>query len=203
MTKNKEKDEKEFVEAKTILIGDSGVGKTCLIQVAIGEKFSEKNELTMSMKCTEKIIKIDSLKYCVNLWDTAGQEKYSKLNGIFYKGADIVIFVFDVTNKNSLDNLDNWIKNLEENISSNSKYVCGIIGNKKDLIKEQKVTEKDGKEYAKKNNMKFKMVSAKTDPLSFNKFLEELVKDAKNNLLNKKENIHLKEYLKIKKKCNC
>ena len=51
--------------------------------------------------------------------------------------------------------------------------------------------------------MKFKMVSAKTDPLSFNKFLEELVRDAKNNLLNKKENIHIKEYLKIKKKCNC
>ena len=207
MKENKEKDEKDSVEAKAILIGDAGVGKTSLIRAASNQKFIENLESNLTANCTEKKIKIDSLNYSVNLWDTAGQEKYIKVNSIFYRGSDIVIFVFDVNVKQSFKNLDKWIANVKDNTDSKSNYVCGIVGNKKDLIDEdedeQQIIEKMGKEYAKKNNMKFKMVSAKTDPLGFNKFLEELVKDAKNNLLNKEEYIHLKEHLKIEKKCNC
>lgn len=207
MKENKEKDEKDSIEAKAILIGDAGVGKTSLIRAASSQKFSENLTSTLATNCTEKKIKIDSLNYSVNLWDTVGQERFINVNKIFYKGSDIVIFVFDVKVKQTFESLDKWITNVKDNIDSNSKYVCGIVGNKKDLIDEdeddQQIIEKMGNEYAKKNNMKFKMVSAKTDPLGFNKFLEELVKDAKNNLLNKEEYIHLKENLKMEKKCNC
>ena len=203
MTENKEKNEEKVVEAKAILVGDAAVGKTSLIRVATGQKFLEQMKSTMAANCTEKIIKIGSLNYSVNLWDTAGQELYSKLNGIFFRGADIVIFVYDITNKNSFESLDNWIKILEDNTNSDSKYVCGIVGNKKDLTKEQQITEKMGKEYAKSKKMKFKMVSAKVDPISFNKFLAELVKDDKNNLLNKEVNISLKHHKKLKRICNC
>ena len=203
MTEKKEKDGKKVVESKAILIGDAYVGKTSLIRVATGHKFLSQMESTTSINCTEKIIKIGSLNYSVNLWDTVGQELYSNLNSIFFRGADIVILVYDVTNKNSFDSLEKWIKNVEDNTGSKSKYVCGIVGNKKDLVKEQIITDKMGKEYAKSKNMKFRMVSAKTDPIGFNKFLEELVKDDIDNLLSKEENIILKKHKKSKKICNC
>ena len=201
---NNEKKEKKEVQAKAILIGDSFVGKTSLIRVATGEDFNDMMKRTLAASCTEKKIKIGSLNYSVNLWDTAGQELYSKLNGIFYKSSDIVILVYDVTKQESFNNLEKWIQNLEENTNSEAKYVWGVVGNKKDLFEDQIITEKMGMDFAKSKEMKFKMVSAKTDPLSFNKFLEELVKDAKDNLLNKKENISLKNYnKKLKDKCKC
>ena len=112
MKENKEKDEKDekdSVEAKAILIGDAGVGKTSLIRAASNQKFIENLESNLTANCTEKKIKIDSLNYSVNLWDTAGQEKYIKVNSIFYRGSDIVIFVFDVNVKQSFKNLDKWI----------------------------------------------------------------------------------------------
>ena len=136
MKENKEKDEKDNIEAKAILIGDAGVGKTSLIRAASNQKFSENLASTLATNCTEKKIKIDSLNYSVNLWDTVGQERFINVNKIFYKGSDIVIFVFDVKVKQTFESLDKWITNVKDNIDSNSKYVCAIVGNKKDLIDE-------------------------------------------------------------------
>ena len=198
--KKKKKDIKEIkeIQGKAILIGDSMVGKTSLIRVATGEKFDGDKESgrTMAASCTEKKFKIGSSNYSINLWDTIGQEQHRQINGQFYRGSDIVIFVYDITNQATFDNLKYWFEDLKKYINPESKCICGIVGNKKDLIMNQKISEKDGKKFAESMNMKFKQVSAKNDPLSFIKFLEELTKDAKDNLLEKKENISLKHQKK-------
>ena len=205
--KKKKKDKKEIkeIQGKAILIGDSMVGKTSLIRVATGEKFDDGKESgrTMAASCTEKKLKIGSSNYSINLWDTIGQEKHRQINGQFYRGSDIVIFVYDITNQETFEDLKFWFEDLKKYINP-SKCICGIVGNKKDLIMNQKISEKDGKKFAESMSMKFKQVSAKNDPLSFIKFLEELTKDAKDNLLEKKENISLKhQKKKIKEIFKC
>ena len=121
---------------------------------------------------------------------------------LFFKGSDIVIYVYDITSEQSFISLKNWIdetSNLLEN-----KYVAGIVGNKNDLFLEEKVKENDARNYAESKGMKFKLVSAKTDPKSFISFLEELLKDSRQNLAEKATNISLKNNDKTKnKKCKC
>jgi len=190
------------LEAKAILIGEAGVGKTNLINVSVGKKFENISKTTSSSNYVRKNYEIDGIKYIVNLWDTAGQERLKSMTKLFFKGSDIVIYVYDITSEQSFISLKNWIdetSNLLEN-----KYVAGIVGNKNDLFLEEKVKENDARNYAESKGMKFKLVSAKTDPKSFISFLEELLKDSRQNLAEKATNISLKNNDKTKnKKCKC
>ena len=198
---SQEENSDDCIEVKVILLGESGVGKTSLINAVDGKDFSDKMLATFSTTFIKKIYKIGSNKYQINLWDTAGQEKYRQLTKLFYKGSDIIIFVYDITSKISFDNLDEWISEVK-NIVDN-KYVCGLVGNKNDLYFEEKVNEEEAQNLAKNNNIKFQLVSAKTDPKSFEDFLKELIKDAKPNLEEKIKNTILNKKKKKKSKCNC
>ena len=166
-----------IIEIKAILLGEISVGKTSLINVSIGMKFNQSERTTFAANFVQKIIKIGSQEYCVDLWDTAGQEKLKSLTKLFYKGSQIIIFVYDVTQYKSFERLQNWVEEIENNLDN--KYICGIVGNKKDLFTHEEVNEKEARNYAKSKGMKFKLVSAKNDPKSFSDFLEELIKDGK------------------------
>ena len=194
--------ENNCLEAKAILIGEAGVGKTNLIKVSVGKKFENISRTTSSSNYVRKNYEIDGIKYIVNLWDTAGQERLKSMTKLFFKGSDIVIYVYDITSEQSFISLKNWIdetSNLLEN-----KYVAGIVGNKIDLFLEEKVKENYARNYAESKGMKFQLVSAKTDPKSFIIFLEELLKDSRQNLAEKATNISLKNKDKTKnKKCKC
>ena len=205
MEKNKENENKdnEEIEAKAILLGDTGVGKTCLIKVTIGEEFNENEMSTSAVSFTQKYYNIDEIKYAVNLWDTAGQEKFRSLSKLFFKGSDIAILVYDITNQESFKNLEYWVNALKENKNSDSKCIIGIVGNKSDKIKEQKVDENEAINYAKSLGIKHRLVSAKIDPYSFINFLEELVKDARENLFKKNGKIFLNIQKNKKQKCKC
>ena len=200
MDKNKNNDE---IEAKAILLGDTGVGKTSLIKVTIGEKVEENEISTLTPSYIQKYYNIDKIKYAINLWDTAGQEKYRSLSKLFFKGTDIAIIVYDITNKNSFTNLNNWIDAFKENNNSDSKCIFGIVGNKSDMIKQQKIDENEAENYAKSLGIKHRLVSAKIDPYSFINFLEELVKDARENLFKKSGKIFLNIHKNKKQKCKC
>ena len=107
---------------KVILIGESGVGKTCIIVRFIHGYFAENAVTTTGANYASKSLEFKeykkSLKY--NIWDTAGQEKYRGLAKIFYKDADIAILVYDITNKDSFEELKNyWADEIKNNCSTN------------------------------------------------------------------------------------
>ena len=184
-----------------ILLGESGVGKTSLINITLGGEFNDQITSTISSYYVKKDYIINSQKYHINLWDTAGEEKYKYLTKLFYKGSDIVVFVYDITSKKSFENLNNWINEVRDTIDN--KYICGIVGNKKDLFVSEVVKEDEGKEFAKNHNMKFKLVSAKDGPKSFTDFLEELINDSLENLKEKRKEVSLKNDKNKRNGCRC
>ena len=193
-------DDENYIPVKAILIGDVFVGKTSLINVSIGMQFNPKEKATISSTFVQKKMTIDSKEFRINLWDTAGQERLKSLEKLFFKGSQVVIFVYDITDKNSFIGLKKWVEEVE-NILEN-KYVCGIVGNKQDLYSQEQVKEDEVMEYAESKGMKFKLVSAKDNPKGFNDFLEELVKDGI-NIFEKKRKISLVKKKKKKLNCNC
>ena len=158
---------------KVILVGDSGTGKTNLITVAAGFKFNSNSLTTTSCSYVQKIVKIDENAYKINLWDTIGQEKYRSLTKIFLKDSKIVIFVYDITKRESFESLSYWKKIIDEILGPGPKLA--VVGNKNDLYYDEQVKEEEGEEYANNIGAKFLLTSAKNDSKGFIKFIEQLV----------------------------
>ena len=132
---------------KIIVVGSMEVGKTCLINHYQTGKFLTEIPSTCGSSFVEikKIIK--DKKYTLNLWDTAGQEKYDSLTKIFTKNANIVILVYSIIDKNSFQSLNKWLKLVKE-INGEDGYALGVAANKSDLYKKLVVPDSQGKDYA-------------------------------------------------------
>ena len=163
------------IEVKAIFLGESGVGKTNLIRAAMDEEFEEGTKSTSMANCVEKSVKVDKKYYSLKLWDTIGQEKFRTMAKIFYKGAKIVIFVYDITKLKSFEELEYWVNEVKHNLGD--EPICAIVGNKSDLVEDEEVEENTARDYAFNKELKFKIVSAKTNPKDFQLFLEELLND--------------------------
>ena len=118
---------------KVIILGDSYVGKSSLINRLINNKFVELSS-TLSIEYHTYIISINDFKLRMQIWDTAGQEKYNSIISNYYKGTDVAIFVYSIDKEESFQNVEMWFKNLKENNNSSLNI---LIGNKKDLEKEE------------------------------------------------------------------
>ena len=169
MTSEKE----SFNIIKLILVGDTGTGKTNLIQVSAGLPFNQLALTTTSCSYIQKKIKKDKKEYKVNLWDTIGQEKYRSLTKIFVKDSDIIILVYDITKRDTFESLKYWKQIVEEILGPD--LILGVVGNKNDLYLEEKVSEIEGKAYADSIGAKFKLTSAKNNPKEFSDFIEEML----------------------------
>ena len=159
---------------KIILIGESGTGKTSLINSVQGKKFIEGNQMS-SMTCSFIKLKkqIQGEEFSINLWDTIGQEQFRSLTKIFLNNAKIVIFVFDITDISSFEALDFWFETIETELGKDP--IKALAANKQDLFEEQKVDDEKIQEYADKKGIKFVFTTA-TNPTSFNSLLEDLLK---------------------------
>ena len=166
---------KDYKEIKAILLGDVGVGKTNLINVSVGMAFDKNEKSTISNSFVTKKTTINKQKYNIDLWDTAGQEKYYQITKIFFKGSNVIIFVYDVTSKSSFAGLSKWMDMAKE--TTDGQYVCGIVGNKNDLYLDAKVDEKEARDLAESKGYKFKLVSAFKDPKGIQDFIDDLAKD--------------------------
>lgn len=197
--------EEDPEELKVILIGDSGVGKTNLINTSVGLQFVEFGNPTISGSFVSKTIELGNNKKCiVNIWDTAGQEAYKGVTKLFFKGSQIVILVYDIVSANSLQSLKEWAKTSEEIIEC--EHIYGIVGNKNDLFLNAQVNEEEVKEFAESLKTNYKLVSAKTDPQSFIDYLTELVKKYKKIGVieeGKKNKVKLNENTNNNKKSGC
>jgi small GTP-binding protein len=188
-------------EIKIILIGEPGTGKTCLINVATGNQFNENSESTLLSTYVTKKMVINDKEYALNLWDTAGQEKYRAMTKIFTKNSKIVVFVYAINNKNTFEEMKSyWIKTIKETLGDDP--ILGIAGNKSDLYLEEAVPEEEAREFANKLRIKFKLVSAKNDPNSFVNFLQELVEEfLQTKGLSGKNGVNLNKNKKKKSGC--
>ena len=164
-------------EIKVILIGETGVGKTNLINVSIGLDFKENREATFSNSFVEKKFEINNKVYKLQLWDTIGQEKFKHLTKLFFKNSKIVILVYDKSVKSTFKKLEFWMNELKD-VLGNDEIILAIVGNKDDLDdNDDDVDENEAREYAEKNNAKFRMASAKMNSKGFINFLKELLID--------------------------
>ena len=188
---------------KLILVGDSGTGKTNLINVSAGLEFDSDSPTTTSCSYIQKIIKRNKKKYKVNLWDTIGQERYRALTKIFVKDSNIVIFVYDITNRETFESLPYWKKIIEDILGKD--LTLGVVGNKIDLFLNEKVKENEGEEYAESIGAKFILTSAKINPNQFSKFIEEMLDIylRKNKLGNLNDSINISSSLPSNNKKCC
>ena len=145
---------------KVVLIGDSGVGKTSIIQRYVNDEYDPNIIFSSSAQFLTKTIELNELQTVkFDIWDTAGQEKFRALAKIFYKDARVIILVYDITNKVSFENLQQyWFKEIEENSISDAIIV--IVGNKSDLYEIEQVTDEEGQKYADEKKAIFKKTSA-------------------------------------------
>ena len=156
----KNQNDEDIPYLKITLIGDSGTGKTCVINRYINDDFIPDKVSSFGVSCSNKVIKEDNKLLRIDLWDTAGQEQYRSLGRHFYKDSYVIILVYDITNRESFENLKVvWYEDL---LKYNEKYtILAVVGNKSDLYENEKVSEEEGRNYAKEINAIFMLVSAK------------------------------------------
>ncbi len=145
---------------KYIIIGDPSVGKSNLLMKFANNKFTEEYEATIGVEFGVKNITLDNQIFRIQIWDTAGQENFRSITRAYYKNCVCAMVVYDITNKKSFDNVQNWIKDV---ITNSPKTVLIIlIGNKIDLIDKRQVSFDDGQEFAINQGIIFMETSAKT-----------------------------------------
>ena len=149
---------------KVVLLGDSGVGKTCIISRYISGAFDQNSPSTNGASYASKILTFENLNKTISLdiWDTAGQEKYKSLTKFFYKDAAVAILVYDITQKESFENMKSyWFEQLQEFGSKN--IILGVAGNKCDMYEKEEVSENEAKQFAEKIGAFFEITSAKNN----------------------------------------
>ena len=164
-------------DLKIILLGESGVGKTNLINIATGLDFNPEEVTTSGSSFSNKKLNIGEKEYHVKLWDTIGQEKFRHLTKLFYSNSKIVIFVYDISVKETFDALQEyWVKDINDKLGKD--IIKGVVGNKIDKCIEEKVTPEEGEEYANSIGARFIVTSAKTEgPKKFEELLTLLLGD--------------------------
>jgi Ras-related protein Rab-1A len=134
---------------KVILLGDSCVGKSSLIERFKSNSFNSKQTATITLEHHNLIIKVNSSIVRMQIWDTAGQEKFDSIASTYYKSADVVIFVYSINLRDSFERITQWSKQVDENSSIDEQQIRILIGNKTDLSNERVVSTDEGKNLAK------------------------------------------------------
>ena len=162
-----------------LLIGDSSVGKTSLIQRYANGIFKEEYLATVGLDYYTKQEMINDITVLVKLWDTAGQERFKALTPNYFRNAEGVVLAYDVTNSESFDNLKFWINSIKSNLGEKNIFIpIIIIGNKIDMEGMRDITKEDASKFAKENNYKYFETSAKTG-----QGVDEAIRDLVNQIL--------------------
>jgi small GTP-binding protein len=169
------KKKNQMIELKMILLGESGVGKTSIINRYFHDKFESNMTSTLSMSYVDKELTIGNKKIKLNIWDTIGQEKYRSISKLFLNETKIVLLVYDITNLDSFKELDYWHNLCKESLDNTT--ILGIAGNKEDLYLQQKVKDDEAEEYAKKCGAMFTKLSCKENKHLLDEFINSLVEE--------------------------
>ena len=158
---NNNLNEENPIRCKTIIVGNSGVGKTSIISRYL-RKFNPKEKSTIGASFTNKIEIINNRQIIFEIWDTAGQERFRSINTIFYQDAYICLLVYDITSKQSFEDIKSyWYNSVVEQSSKNILF--HLVGNKIDLLEEETVEKKDVEAYGKEIDAEVSYISAKDE----------------------------------------
>lgn len=184
---------------KIILIGDSGVGKTSLIYRYIQDIFNVNLLTTIKVDFQVKEINIDSNIVKLQVWDTAGQERFRSINAAYYRGADGVLIVFDVTKESSFANVQSWLNDFKEHSNKHSSII--LIGNKIDLTDHRRVSIEQAQNLADEIGIRYFEASAMNGEnvdASFSYLATEIYRNDLNKKITQKEDKNA-EVVKITK----
>ena len=210
------------INYKITLIGNSGVGKTSLFKKLYTGIFHEKNISTIGVEKTTMDVTIDTenkdgkkekKSFSISLFDTAGQEKFKSITFNYFKGSDGILLIYDITSRQTFDQISYWIDNIKEAIDSkeNSKYTIILIGNKLDLIDEanfkRQVTEEEAMDTCEKYDLFWggehstKKIELEDLNKLFGEYVGEIYKKVGEKVNKKQKFIKVDNYKKKKKGC--
>lgn len=179
---------------KFIIVGDANVGKSCLLLRFIDNKYRDNHDITIGVEFGMKIIKLDDKRIKLQIWDTAGQEAFRSIIRCYYRNSAGVILVYDITNRQSFNNVKFWLNEIKNYTSDNTSII--LVGNKCDLdtsftdnISLREVSENEGKELANEYNLLFIESSAKN---SYN--IDNIFTILSNNIINKITNVDINTF---------
>lgn len=144
---------------KYIIIGDTGVGKSCLLLQFTDKRFRADHDLTIGVEFGARLINIEGKQIKLQIWDTAGQESFRSITRSYYRGASGALLVYDISRRDTFSHLTRWLEETRQNASAN--MVVMLIGNKADLERRE-VSFEEGAQFAKDNSLMFKESSART-----------------------------------------
>ncbi|KAL3527381.1 hypothetical protein ACH5RR_012037 [Cinchona calisaya] len=148
------------LNAKLVLLGDMGAGKSSLVLRFVKGQFLEFQESTIGAAFFSQTVSVNNSTVKFEIWDTAGQERYHSLAPMYYRGAAAAIIVYDITNTDSFARAKKWVQELQK--QGNPNMVMALAGNKADLEDKRKVTAEEAGVYAEENGLFFMETSAKT-----------------------------------------
>ena len=171
--------EKKEVLYKILLLGDSSVGKTCFLMRYTDNTFQEIHMSTIGLDYKLKNVQLDDGKMVkIQIWDTAGQDRFRSITKNYYKGAHGIILIYDITNKKSFENVRTWINQIKEEVSEKVSII--LVGNKIDDEEHRVVATDDGEKIAKELGLMFFECSAKSG-VNIDSTFNELVKKTVEN----------------------
>jgi len=212
--------EDEPLSIKCVLLGESGTGKSSLIERFITNTFKKDTLSTLIGSFSSKLVyyEKENISIRFDIWDTAGQEKYRSINKIFYQDAQVTFLVYDITQKETYDAIKGyWYQEVKDN--SPEDAIIFVLGNKSDLYEREAINEEDARKYAEDINALYKLVSAQNGEgiedifkmiggkLLTPEFLNRIKEDSNNNIINNHrnsiKNITVEDSKVLRKKRKC
>jgi Ras-related protein Rab-8A len=167
---------------KLLIIGDSGVGKSCLLLRFTDDTFTPSFITTIGIDFKIRNIELDGKRIKLQIWDTAGQERFRTITTAYYRGAMGIMLAYDVTDMRTFDNIRNWMKSIEQHASESVDRI--LVGNKCDLSEKRVVSTEMGKALADEYSIKFFECSAKNS-INVEEAFISLARDIKKRLIDK------------------
>ena len=158
---------------KVLLLGNSDVGKSSLILRYVDQVWSDTFVPTIGVDFKVKTLELENKQIKMQIWDTAGQERFRNVISSYFRGSHGIFLIYDITNRDSFKNLENWLLEIEKNASQNVLKI--LIGNKSDLVDDREIKKEEGQAFANRNGMKFIETSAKMNT-NVNEAFETLAK---------------------------
>lgn len=149
---------REAIESKVVLVGDTAVGKTCIVSRFTTGSFSPDHEPTLGSSFFAKVIEHDGVRVRLSIWDTAGQEKYRSMTPMYYRDADVSVIVYAIDSEDSFAQVDEWAESIRNSGPSDTEMI--LVANKIDLRNEGTIGEERGKKKADEIGAYFFEVSA-------------------------------------------
>ena len=148
------------ITIKLLLIGNTFVGKTLIVQKFIDNTFSKSTKATIGVDLQSRILDINGKKVKYLIWDTAGEDRMKTMTYAYYRGCHVILIVYDVTIRKSFENVTTWVECVDKFAKTNVLRI--LVGNKTDLEEKRVISKEEGKKLAEENGLKFYEISAKT-----------------------------------------